>query len=200
MKRKLFFKTLKKLNKNLVKDTKFSKTVISQFNKPKWVHLKGSRNDSLNNLVQVSFNFKHNFQKQKELKFFFNSPRFSFKIDPTFFHQFENLNYRKVGFLLVSCKFFKSFNSAKQFIRSKSVQINGKPIYSPNYIINEGDLVFLAALDPSVIYKSFFYIKIKGKNIFQKSQIPSPVEVSFSSKSLVFCYHPTLFDMDHLNI
>lgn len=200
MKRKLFFKTLRKLNKNLVKDTKFSKVVISQFNKPKWGALKGNRNDSLSNLVQISFDFKNNFQKQKEFNFFFNSSKFSFKINPKFFYQTKCLGYQKVGFLLVSCKFFKSFNSAKQFICSKSIQVNGKSVYSPNYILKEGDLVFLSAIDPSIIHKSFFYIKIKGKNIFQKSQIPSTVEVSFSSKSMVFCYFPTLFDMDLLNI
>lgn len=135
---------------------------------------------------------KHNFKKIYRILFNYRSSsqvrkiscaikRVNILFNERNFSQFWCIN---LSYTLYLSRFVKSVAQAYYLIRSRKVYVNGKVVKNFNYLLKPGDVVFVKNLTNLMILEKLF--NTWGKSYGVHFEIPFFIEVSFSSKSLVY--------------
>lgn len=191
--KRYYFKYSFSLKINILKDARFVEHVLKK--KGKKAQIQGlfynPFNISRQQIVKISSFYLKKQQSIKIYRILFNyrsnrQLQNLFKVISRIDFLNSISNYSKfwcihLTYILYLSRFVKSVSQAYIFIRNRKVYVNGKRVTRFNYIVKPGDVIFVKSVDQ---FGPYFNTWGNSYGVF--FEIPFFLEISFSSKSIVY--------------
>lgn len=179
--KKFIFKSLAKIGRNLTNNPKFVRICFKNLHKNKWGAFRINK-ATLSIVKPLLLRISQTFLIQRLFKKQQNTQHFVVRSYQG--KRFEKNWASRLDWVLYQSRFYKSVFQSRKAIRQGLVKVNGFYIKYPNIILKEGDLIEV----PSHKFDNYFFSE--NQMFFVKVKLPTHLEISFSTGSIVFCYYP----------